>query len=136
LGPRGLLSLWFQVRVMWLLIWWPLKAYMVINFRTRRISWVTCKLTQTSIYIYIYIYIYLNQWFCFERNVSSLKRKRRACPILYAEATYPTSRQREEEDFYSATLGYVFSFRKWYIQFFSTHFYNKKNYKCNIYITK
>jgi hypothetical protein len=36
--------LWSQVRVSWLLIWWLLEAYMVVNFRTRRISKGACKL--------------------------------------------------------------------------------------------
>ena len=31
----------------WLLIWWSLKAYMVVNFRTREISWGTHKLART-----------------------------------------------------------------------------------------
>jgi hypothetical protein len=47
LGLKGLFPLWSQVRVLWLLIYWPLKAYMVINFKTRGISRGTCKLTQT-----------------------------------------------------------------------------------------
>jgi len=49
LGPRGLLSLWSQVRAMWLLIWWSLEAYMVVNFRTRRISRGVHKLARTPI---------------------------------------------------------------------------------------
>jgi len=47
LGPRGLLSLWSQVRVLWLLIWWPLEVYMVVNFRARGISRGARKLTRT-----------------------------------------------------------------------------------------
>jgi hypothetical protein len=47
LGPRGLLPLWSQVRAMWLLIWWPLEVYMVVNFRARGISRGTRKLTRT-----------------------------------------------------------------------------------------
>jgi len=47
LGPRGLLPLWSQVRVLWLLIWWPLETYMVVNFRARGISWGARKLTRT-----------------------------------------------------------------------------------------
>ena len=38
LGPRGLLPLWSQVQALWLLIWWPLEAYMIVNFRARGIS--------------------------------------------------------------------------------------------------
>ena len=45
-GPRGLLSLWSQVRALWLLIWWPLEAYMVVNFRIRGISRGACKLAR------------------------------------------------------------------------------------------
>jgi len=44
---EGLFSLWFQVRALWLLIWWPLEAYMVVNFRTRGISRDMRKLTRT-----------------------------------------------------------------------------------------
>jgi hypothetical protein len=51
LGPRDLLSLWSQVRALWLLIWWSLKAYMVINFRTHGISRSTCKLVRTSMHV-------------------------------------------------------------------------------------
>jgi len=47
LGPRGLLPLWSQVQALWLLIWWPLEAYMVVNFRARGISRGTRKLTRT-----------------------------------------------------------------------------------------
>jgi hypothetical protein len=47
LGPRGLLPLWSQVRVMWLLILWPLEAYMVVNFRARGISRGARKLART-----------------------------------------------------------------------------------------
>jgi hypothetical protein len=38
--------LWSQVRVSWLLIWWLLEAYMVVNFRARRISKGACKLAR------------------------------------------------------------------------------------------
>jgi hypothetical protein len=48
LGPRYLLSLWSQVRALWLLIWWSLEAYMVVNFRARGISRDTYKLVRTS----------------------------------------------------------------------------------------
>jgi hypothetical protein len=48
LGPRGLFPLWSQVQALWLLIWWPLEVYMVVNFRARRISWGACKLARTS----------------------------------------------------------------------------------------
>ena len=41
---RSLLPLWSQVRVLWLLIWWPLKTYMVVNFRAHGISRGTRKL--------------------------------------------------------------------------------------------
>jgi hypothetical protein len=44
---KNLFPLWSQVRAMWLLKWWPLEAYMVINFRTRGISRNTYKLTRT-----------------------------------------------------------------------------------------
>jgi hypothetical protein len=37
LGSRGLFPLWSQVRVQWLLIWWPLEIYMVVNFRACKI---------------------------------------------------------------------------------------------------
>jgi hypothetical protein len=47
LGSRGLLPLWSQVRTLWLLIWWPLEAYMVVNFRTRGISRGASKLVRT-----------------------------------------------------------------------------------------
>jgi hypothetical protein len=48
LGSRGLLPLWFQVRALWLLIWWSLEAYMVVNFRARGISRGARKLARTS----------------------------------------------------------------------------------------
>jgi len=38
-SARGLFPLWIQVRALWLLIWWPLETYMVVNFRVRKISW-------------------------------------------------------------------------------------------------
>jgi hypothetical protein len=47
LRSRGLLFLWSQVRVMWLLICWPLEAYMVVNFKTCGISRGACKLVRT-----------------------------------------------------------------------------------------
>jgi hypothetical protein len=47
LGPRGLLPLWSQVQALWLLIWWPLEAYMVVNLRARGISRGTRKLART-----------------------------------------------------------------------------------------
>jgi hypothetical protein len=47
LGPRGLLPLWSQVRALRLLIWWPLEAYMVVNFRARGISRGARKLART-----------------------------------------------------------------------------------------
>jgi len=47
LGLRGLLFLWSQVRVLWLLIWWPLEVYMVVNFRARGISRGALKLART-----------------------------------------------------------------------------------------
>jgi hypothetical protein len=47
LGSRNLFFLWSQVRVLWLLICWLLEAYMVINFRTRGISWGARKLART-----------------------------------------------------------------------------------------
>jgi len=39
--------LWSQVRALWLLIWWPLKAYMIVNFKARGISRGTRKLART-----------------------------------------------------------------------------------------
>ena len=47
LGSRTLFFMWFQVRVLWFLIWWPLETYMVVNFRTRGISRGARKLTRT-----------------------------------------------------------------------------------------
>jgi hypothetical protein len=47
LGLRGLLPLWSQVRALWLLIWWPLEAYMVVNFRAHGISRGARKLART-----------------------------------------------------------------------------------------
>jgi len=47
LGSRGLLPLWSQVQALWLLIWWPLEAYMVVNFRARGISRGARKLART-----------------------------------------------------------------------------------------
>jgi hypothetical protein len=47
LEPKGLLLLWSQVRAMWLLIWWSLEAYMVVNFRVRGISRGARKLVRT-----------------------------------------------------------------------------------------
>jgi hypothetical protein len=44
---EGLLPLWFQVRALWLLIWWSLEAYMIVNFRARGISRDVRKLTRT-----------------------------------------------------------------------------------------
>ena len=47
LGSRGLLPLWSQVRAIWLLRWWPLETYMVVNFRACKINWGVRKLTRT-----------------------------------------------------------------------------------------
>jgi hypothetical protein len=47
LRSRCLLLLWSQVRALWLLIWWPLEAYMVVNFRACGISRGARKLAQT-----------------------------------------------------------------------------------------
>ena len=47
LGPRCLFPLWFQVRALWLFIWWPLEAYMVVNFRARGINRGARKLART-----------------------------------------------------------------------------------------
>jgi len=47
LGLRGLLPLRSQVRTLWSLIWWPLEAYMVVNFMARGISRDTRKLART-----------------------------------------------------------------------------------------
>jgi len=41
LGSKGLFSMWSQVRAMWLLIWWPLKTYITVNFKAHRINWDT-----------------------------------------------------------------------------------------------
>jgi hypothetical protein len=49
LKPKGLLPLWSQVRALWLLIWWSLKTYKVINFRARGISRGARKLTRTTL---------------------------------------------------------------------------------------
>jgi hypothetical protein len=38
LRSRDLFSLWSQVQALWLLIWWSLEAYMVVNFKVRGIS--------------------------------------------------------------------------------------------------
>jgi hypothetical protein len=46
-SARGLLPLWIQVRALWLLIWWPLETYMVVNFRIREISRGAHKLART-----------------------------------------------------------------------------------------
>jgi hypothetical protein len=40
-------SLWSQVRALWLLIWWPLEAYIVVNFRACGISRGAPKLART-----------------------------------------------------------------------------------------
>jgi len=40
-------SLWFQIWTLWLLIWWSLKIYIVVNFRARGISRGARKLIQT-----------------------------------------------------------------------------------------
>jgi hypothetical protein len=44
---KGLISLWFQVRARWLLIWWPLEAYIVVNFKAHGISRSARKLVRT-----------------------------------------------------------------------------------------
>ena len=46
--PKGLFSLWSQVRALWLFIWWPLEAYMVVNFRAHGINRDVRKLTRIS----------------------------------------------------------------------------------------
>ena len=43
----NLIFMWSQARAMWLLIWWSLEIYMVINLRAHEISWGTHKLTRT-----------------------------------------------------------------------------------------
>jgi hypothetical protein len=48
LESRDLLSLWSQVQTLWLLIWWPLEAYMVVNFKTCRISGDAYKLARKT----------------------------------------------------------------------------------------
>jgi len=61
LRPRGLLPLWSQVRALWLLIWWPLEAYMVVNFRARGINRECTQAgLDTHVKLKIYIYIYKN----------------------------------------------------------------------------
>ena len=71
LRPRYLLPLWSQVRAMWLLIWWPLEAYMVVNFRTRIISRGARKLARTSMLknffgintlINLFFFSFLTEW--------------------------------------------------------------------------
>jgi hypothetical protein len=57
---KNLLFMWFQVRVIWLLVWWSLEAYMVVNFRTHEISQGMRKLARTPMLI-----------------------KKRACLLLY-----------------------------------------------------
>jgi len=47
LGSRGLLPLWPRVRALWLLIWWPLEVYMVVNFKARGINRGARKLART-----------------------------------------------------------------------------------------
>jgi len=44
---KRFVHLWSQVRALWLLIWYPLEAYMVVNFKVRGISWGARKLTRT-----------------------------------------------------------------------------------------
>ena len=53
LGLKGLLLLWFQVRALWLLIWWSLEAYIVVNFSTPGISRNVRKLVRTPTWIII-----------------------------------------------------------------------------------
>jgi hypothetical protein len=46
LKSRGLFSLWSQIQALWLLIWWPLETYIVVNFRARGINRGARKLTR------------------------------------------------------------------------------------------
>ena len=39
--------MWFQIRTMWLLIWWLLETYMVANFRVHEINQGTSNLVRT-----------------------------------------------------------------------------------------
>jgi hypothetical protein len=50
-AKRGLLPLWSQVWVLWLLIWWSLEAYMVVKFRVCGISRGARKLIWTLMLI-------------------------------------------------------------------------------------
>jgi hypothetical protein len=43
---RDLFFLWSQIQALWLLIWRPLEAYMVVNFRARGINRGARKLTR------------------------------------------------------------------------------------------
>jgi hypothetical protein len=38
--------MWSQVWALWLLIWWPLETYMIVNFRIHWISWNAHKLAR------------------------------------------------------------------------------------------
>jgi len=47
LGLKYLFFLWSYIRVLLLLIWWPLKAYMVVNLKIHEINRGTHKLIRT-----------------------------------------------------------------------------------------
>jgi len=53
LGLKSLLLLWSQIQALWLLIWWLLETYIVVNFRACEISRDTRKLIQTLTLIII-----------------------------------------------------------------------------------
>ena len=53
-------NLWSQIQTIWLLVWWSLEVYMVVNFRTHKISQGMRKLARTPMLI-----------------------KKRACLLLY-----------------------------------------------------
>jgi hypothetical protein len=57
LGLKGLLPMWSQIRTLWLLIWWLLETYIVVNFRACEISRDTRKLIRTLTLIIIIIII-------------------------------------------------------------------------------
>jgi hypothetical protein len=88
-----LLPLWSQVRALCLLIWWPLEAYMVVNFRTREISRGTHKLAWTSTlkkiksYMAIHILLFSCQTYIkyLTWPVNKLKKKQY---LIYKHARY------------------------------------------------
>jgi len=75
LGQRDLLSLWSQVEALWLIIWWSLETYMVVNFRARAISRGTRKLAWILILIIIII---------IKKNILSLKKFKGLYDLCYS----------------------------------------------------